>query len=89
MIRGDYMFKSFIIGLILGIVYFGGLYYTSKKFYTFKNPSLLILLSFFIRNILLLSVFYYLVMIDYKNLLICTLAVISVKHFIILKVKVI
>lgn len=83
------MFTSFLIGLLVGLAYFGGLYYTSKKFYDFKNPTLFVFLSLILRNILLLSVFYYLVMIDYKNLLVGALAVILVKHIIILKVKVI
>ena len=83
------MFTSFLIGLLLGIAYFGGLYYTSKKFYTLKNPTLFVFLSLILRNILLLSVFYYLVIIDYKNLLVGALAVILVKYIIFLKVKVI
>jgi len=47
-----------LIGAALGFVYFGGLWLTVRKLLFYRKSSLLILLSFFVRNGLLLFALY-------------------------------
>ena len=81
------MVISFLIGLLLGILYFGGLYYSTKKFNKVKRPALFMILSFIIRMGILLIGFYYLAKIDYRNVLIGLVGVILVRVIMVLKVK--
>lgn len=81
------MIVSFLIGLILGIIYFGGLYYSTKKFTKVKRPALFMVLSFIIRMGILVVGFYYLTKTDYKNVLIALVGVILTRFIIIFKVK--
>lgn len=43
------MILIFLAGVVLGILFFGGLWFTVKKSVTAKRPALLILGSFFLR----------------------------------------
>lgn len=53
------MFFSFLIGIFLGFIFFGGLYYTTSKLGTFKYPTLIMFVSFIIRIIILISGLFY------------------------------
>lgn len=81
------MIASFLIGLVLGIIYFGGLYYSTQKFNQVKRPALFMVLSFVIRMGILLIGFYYLTKIDYKNVLIGLVGVILIRIIMVFKVK--
>lgn len=51
---------GFTIGLIIGTVFYGGLWLTVKKGLSAKNPALLFVGSFVLRTALVLIGFYYL-----------------------------
>ena len=50
---------AFGIGIILGLLFFGGLYITIQKLETVKNPALIMILSFMVRMGVLVLAFYY------------------------------
>lgn len=54
-----YMILAFIVGIALGMLFFGGLWYTVKKAVTTKLPSLWFFMSFFLRVTVVLIGFYY------------------------------
>ncbi|MBN2244473.1 MAG: ATP synthase subunit I [Candidatus Aminicenantes bacterium] len=47
-----------LIGVALGFIYFGGLWLTVRKFLFYRRSFLLVLLSFLVRNGLLLFALY-------------------------------
>jgi F1F0 ATPase subunit 2 len=53
-------FFSPFIGLLLGCLFFGGLWFTIKKGVHASRPGLLFLFSFVLRTALVLGVFYFL-----------------------------
>lgn len=81
------MLISFLIGLLLGSIYFGGLYYSTQKFNNAKNPALFMILSFILRMGFLIAGFYYLSKSGYKNILIGLLAVMLVRFFMLFSIK--
>lgn len=81
------MIVSFLVGLVLGVIYFGGLYYSTKKFNTVKSPALFMVISFIIRMGILVLGFYYLTKTDYKNVLLGLVGVILVRYIMIFKAK--
>lgn len=70
---------TFFIGIILGIIYFGGLYLSIQKINKVKYPSLLMSLSFIIRMAILLGAFFYISKNGYKNILLALVGVILVR----------
>jgi len=54
-----FMILAFIAGLVLGIFFFGGLWFTVKKAVTAKTPSIWFFLSFFLRVSIVMFGFYY------------------------------
>ncbi len=66
-----YMILSFIAGLALGALFFGGLWFTVKKAVNAKIPALWIFISFFFRISITLVGFYFVSSGDWKRLLIC------------------
>lgn len=52
---------SFVVGCLIGTVYFGGLWLTVKHIPTSDNPHLLLVGSFFLRMAVALATFYTLV----------------------------
>jgi len=66
-----YMILAFIAGLILGTLFFGGLWFTVKKAVTAKIPALWIFSSFFFRIGITLVGFYFVSSGDWKRFLIC------------------
>ena len=78
---------GFFVGIILGIVFFGGLYLTIGKLQEAKNPSVLFLLSFILRMVILLGGIYFLSRGGYKEVLFALLGILLVKFVMIFAVK--
>lgn len=49
-------------GLLLGLIYFGGLWVTLKKMERWRRPWILVAGSFLLRNVIVLAAFYFLIM---------------------------
>ncbi|UJF16455.1 ATP synthase subunit I [Jeotgalibaca sp. MA1X17-3] len=81
------MIVSFLIGLLIGILYFGGLYYTTQKFNHVKSPGLFMILSFIFRMGILLTGLYYLAQAGFKNILLGFLAIMIVRMIMVSKIK--
>ena len=60
---------AFAGGIILGLLFFGGLYITVQKMETLKNPALLMILSFMARMGVLVLAFYFISKVGYKEVL--------------------
>lgn len=53
-----YLALSFLAGIGLGVMYFGGLWYTLRKLPTLSSPALVLFVSFWVRlGLLLLGVY--------------------------------
>lgn len=65
------LFFAFIIGIITGIFYFGGLWLTVKKVTKVTKPYLLLIISFFLRLIIILLIFYFVFKQNILNILPC------------------
>jgi F1F0 ATPase subunit 2 len=65
------MLLVFIAGLMLGTMFFGGLWFTVKKAVTTRIPALWIFSSFFLRISISLVGFYFVSAGNWKRLLIC------------------
>jgi F1F0 ATPase subunit 2 len=68
-----FRFLVFIVGLALGVLFFGGLWLTVKKALHSKRPALWYLGSLVVRTGITLLGFYYISSGDYLNMLICLL----------------
>lgn len=67
------MLPSLLAGIILGLIFFGGLWLTIQKGLRSKNSALIFAGSFIIRIAIILSGFYFVVQYGWKNLLVCLL----------------
>lgn len=81
------MIISFFIGLFLGVLYFGGLYFSTQKFSDVKSPALFMILSLVIRMGILIGGFYYLSKLGYKNIFIGFIAVMLVRFIMVFSIK--
>lgn len=81
------MLVVFVAGLVLGILFFGGLWLTVKKAVISKRPALWFIGSFFIRVSITLVGFYYLSHGSWKNLLIAVSGFIIARSIIIYVTK--
>ena len=77
-----FMILAFMAGLMLGTLFFGGLYLTVKKAVTSKIPALWVLGSFFFRVGITLIGFYYVSLGSWQKLLICVLGFIAARTII-------
>jgi F1F0 ATPase subunit 2 len=68
-----YMVLAFIGGLALGMLFFGGLWLTTKKVITSKMPGILFSASFLIRAAITITGFYYISLGHWQRLLVCVL----------------
>jgi F1F0 ATPase subunit 2 len=68
---------SFLIGLVLGTLFFGGLWFTVKKAVTSKIPALWIFSSFLFRIGITLVGFYYVSLGNWQRLLICVVGFVA------------
>lgn len=78
---------AFFIGIILGILYFGGLYISVQKINKVKYPSLLMTLSLILRMGLLIGAFFYIAKLGHKDILFALVGVILVRLIMTLVVK--
>lgn len=81
------MFIAFLIGILLGILYFGGLYVTVSLMNRVRYPSLLMMGSLVLRMAILLYGFYLLRNGGVYNILIALFAVILVKYIMVSRVR--
>jgi F1F0 ATPase subunit 2 len=81
------MVIGFVGGMLLGLVFFGGLYWTVQKIGTVKYPGPLMLISAVGRMVMLLLGIYFLGGNDMKQFLAVLAGVILVKFLIILSVR--
>ena len=78
-----YMVFALISGLILGLLFFGGLWLTVKKSVTSKSPALWISGSFIFRISITLIGFYYISLGNWQNLLICLVGFVAARYLVI------
>ena len=69
----------FLGGAVLGILFFGGLWFTVKKSVIAKRPALLILISFFVRIAITVIGFYVLGGDNWQNILLCLFGFIAAR----------
>lgn len=62
----------FVAGILSGILFFGGLWYTVKKGVRLRNPFFLFAGSFIVRTAVTMAVFYYISDGSWQRILICT-----------------
>lgn len=78
---------AFLIGIVLGVLYFGGLYLSVERLNRVKHPSILMVLSFILRMGLLVVVFFYISKGGYKDILFALGGLILVRFIMIFRVK--
>ncbi len=77
------MILAFIAGLVLGTLFFSGLWFTVKKAVNAKIPALWIFSSFFLRLSITLVGFYFVGAGNWERLLICLLGFIIARFIVI------
>jgi F1F0 ATPase subunit 2 len=78
---------EFFIGVILGIIFFGGLYWTIQQLAETKHPALLMTISLLLRMAILLGVMFYVAKGGYQGILLAMLGMIVVRVIMIFKIK--
>ena len=73
----------FILGLLLGVLFFGGLWFTVKKLNSSEMPALLVLSSFIFRISIVLTGFYFIGLSDWKKVIVCLIGFIVARFGII------
>jgi len=64
-----YLVLSFAAGMLLGAIFFGGLWWTVQKITGSDSPYLVSIASFFVRAAVVLAGFYFLLQADWSYLL--------------------
>ena len=77
------MIIAFFGGILLGMVFFGGLYFTVERIQRVKHPALLMIFSLLLRMTMLLFGFYLLMNNRYQNLLAALVGVMISRFFLI------
>lgn len=72
-----------IVGLLLGVLFFGGLWFTVKKLTTAKMPAVLVLGSFVFRIGIVMAGFYFIGLGDWKKLVVCLIGFIAARFAVI------
>jgi len=80
-----HMLLIFTGGLLLGTLFFGGLWLTVRKTVSARQPALLIAGSFFLRTGIALAGFYFIGHGDWQRLITCLLGFI-IARFIIIRI---
>ena len=78
-----YIILAFIVGLLLGTIFFGGLWFTVRKLVTSKIPALWFLGSFILRISITLIGFYYISSGSWQRFLICVAGFITARYSVI------
>ena len=73
----------FVAGILLGIIFFGGLWITVKKIVHAKSPALWLLASFFFRIAIVLLGFYFVGAGNLQRLLICLVGFIAARFIVV------
>ncbi|MEO6949000.1 MAG: ATP synthase subunit I [Ginsengibacter sp.] len=81
------MILALIGGMLLGVIFFGGLWLTVKKIIKSKTPALLMLSSFIFRIVIVLVGFYIIGLGDWKKLIICLIGFIIARFVVIYYTK--
>lgn len=81
------MILGFLGGVVLGILFFGGLYWSVNKLPEVKHPGLLMMASLLLRMAILLAGLYLVMRGDIKNLLAAVVGVMLVKFVMIARVQ--
>lgn len=81
------MVVGFFGGVVLGLVFFGGLYWSVQKLSTVKHPGLLMMASLLLRMGVLLTGLYFLMAGEIKNLLAAVAGVMLMKFVMIARVR--
>ena len=75
----------FTAGLVLGVIFFGGLWFTVKKSVSSKTPALWIFSSFIFRMGTVVLGFYYIARLGWQAMLICLIGFLTgriiIQHF--------
>ena len=74
---------EFLIGIILGGVFFGGLYWTVQRLDGVQNPSALFLVSFVLRMAILVAGLYYVSGSGYQSVLLTLLGILVIRYIMI------
>jgi F1F0 ATPase subunit 2 len=82
-----YMILAFFGGLLLGTLFFGGLWFTVRKLVVSKIPALWFLGSFILRVSITLIGFYYIFSGSWQRLLICVAGFITARYSVIFLTK--
>jgi F1F0 ATPase subunit 2 len=77
------MALAFIVGILLGTIFFGGLWLTVKKAVAAANPALWFLASSLLRTGIVLTGFYYITNGDWRRLIICLLGFVAGRFMVI------
>lgn len=81
------MILVFIAGLILGTLFFGGLWLTVKKTVTSSKPALLVFVSFISRLVIVLAGFYFIGAGDWQRLLATLLGFVAARFILLYLTK--
>jgi F1F0 ATPase subunit 2 len=82
-----YLIFIFTIGIALGFVFFGGLWYTVKKALVSKMPALWFFISFILRISIILSGFYFIASGTWQRLFLCLLGFTAARFIVIYLTK--
>ena len=77
------MILSFTGGILLGIIFFGGLWFTVKKIVAAKTPAVLVFISFIIRVAITVIGFYFIGSGNWQKLIACMLGFIIARFIVI------
>jgi F1F0 ATPase subunit 2 len=69
----------FLAAMVAGVMYFGGLWYTTSRLVTAKYAAVGVLSSFLIRSALLVMIFYALSGSDVRRWLICAAGMLAAR----------
>ena len=78
-----YLIFTFAAGLVLGILFFGGLWLTVKKAVTSKSPAVLFLGSLLFRVGIAMLGFYYIAAGSLQRILLCMLGFVTARFIVI------
>lgn len=77
------MIVAFVAGIALGIIFFGGLWFTVRKAVVAKIPALWIFISFILRISITLLGFYVIGADNWQRLLLCLVGFIAARFMVI------
>ena len=77
----------FIVGMLVGLFYFGSLWVIVRRIPMMKRPALLVIGSFFIRNAVTVLVFYFIMGGRWERLIVSMLGFILSRIIILRRVK--